>query len=191
MCLVNKLIPNDHEVSHRNNMFKFATVVFRKCHEYQYYRETAYTTLIRPGLEYCDTIWDPHTKADAALLDQVQNRASRWAKGKSKFEACSVSALQRELGWLPLAEWRQHHRLSIMYKIRNGLLAVEPEAVDLVPNSRPGKQSQYNTSGLLCGIWASQFQFEKIYDRKDDQILAFWILILDLDVFTNLHEILN
>ena len=50
-------------------------------------RETAYTTLIRPGLEYCDTIWDPHSKADAALLDQVQNRASRWAKGKSKFEA--------------------------------------------------------------------------------------------------------
>ena len=129
-------------------------------------RETAYTTLIRPGLEYCDSIWDPHTKADAALLDQVQNRASRWAKGKSKYEACSVTALQRELGWLPLTERRRHHRLSILYKIRNGLLAVEPEAIDLVPNSRPGKQSQYKRPAARNSgspIW-HQFVFRTVQE---------------------------
>ena len=94
-------------------------------------RDIAYTTLIRPGMEYSDSVWDPNTRADAAFLDQVQNRAARWAKGKSKFESCSVSALQRELGWLPLGDRRRHHRLSILYN----------SAIDLVPNPRPGKQS--------------------------------------------------
>ena len=97
---------------------------------------------------------------DAALLDQVQNWAARWAKGKSKFESCSVSALQSELGWLPLSERRRHHRLSILYKIRNGLLAISPEAIDLVPNSRPGKHCKYvyktsqerASSTMLVGI---------------------------------------
>ena len=106
-------------------------------------RDIAYTSLIRPGLEYSDCLWDPTTKADAALLDQVQHRAARWAKGKSKFGTCSVSALQSELGWLPLSERRRHHRLSTLYKIRNGLLAVEPGAIDLEPNLRPGKQNKY------------------------------------------------
>ena len=37
-------------------------------------REIAYTTLIRPGLEYSDSIWDPTNKEDISLLDQVLNR---------------------------------------------------------------------------------------------------------------------
>ena len=67
----------------------------------------------------------------------------KFTRGKSKFEACSVTALQSELAWLPLSERRRHHRLSTLYKIRNGLLAVEPGAIDLEPNLRPGKQNKY------------------------------------------------
>ena len=117
-------------------------------------------------MEYSDSVWDPNTRADAALLDQVQNLAARWAKGKSKFEPCSVSALQRELGWLPLGERRRHHRLSILYKIRNGLLAVQPGAIDLVPNPRPGKQSQYmrpRARKSASPIW-HQFVFRTVSD---------------------------
>ena len=132
-------------------------------------RDIAYTTLIRPGIEYSDSVWDPTTRADAALLDQVQNRAARWAKGKSKFEACHVSALQSELGWLPLSERRRHHRLSILYKIRNGLLAVAPEAIDLVPNHRPGKQYKYvrpSGENSASPIW-SQFVFRTVKEWNE------------------------
>ena len=132
-------------------------------------RDIAYTTLIRPGMEYSDSLWDPITMTDAALLDQVQNRAARWAKGKSKFESCSVSALQSELGWLPLSERRRHHRLAILYKIRNGLLAIAPEAIDLVPNSRPGKQSKYVQLGAknpASSIW-NQFVFRTVKEWNE------------------------
>ena len=131
-------------------------------------RDIAYTTLIRPGLEYSDSVWDPTNNADVTLLDQVQHRAARWAKGKSKFETCSVSALQRELGWLPLSERRRHHRLSILYKIRNGLLAVQPEAIDLVPNTRPGKQCMYVRPSARSGspLW-HQFVFRTVRDWNE------------------------
>ena len=119
-------------------------------------------------MEYSDSLWDPITMTDAALLDQVQNRAARWAKGKSKFESCSVSALQSELGWLPLSERRRHHRLSILYKIRNGLLAIAPEAIDLVPNSRPGKQCKYVRPGARNSspLW-NQFVFRTVKEWNE------------------------
>ena len=131
-------------------------------------RDIAYTTLIRPGLEYADSVWDPTTGTDIALLDQVQNRAARWAKGKSKFERCSVSALQKQLGWLPLSERRRQHRLTILYKIRNGLLAVAPEAIDLVTNSRPGKQCKYVRPGARNSspLW-NQFVYRTVRDWNE------------------------
>ena len=136
-------------------------------------RDIAYTTLIRPGLEYSDSVWDPTNKADVKLLDQVQHRAARWAKGKSKFEACSVSALQSELGWLPLSERRRHHRLSILYKIRNGLLAVKPEAIDLVRNTRPGKQRMYVRPSARDGspLW-HQFVFRTVKEWNELPAIA-------------------
>ena len=132
-------------------------------------REVAYTTLIRPGLEYSDSIWDPTNKEDISLLDQIQNRAARWAKEKSKFEACSVSALQRELGWLPLSDRRRHHRLTILYKIRNGLLAVDPASIDLEPNLRPGKLNLYKRPSArrtASPIWC-QFVFRTVREWNE------------------------
>ena len=97
-----------------------------------------------------------------------RNRAARRAKGKSKFERCSVSALQKQLRWLPLSERRRQHRLSILYKIRNGLLAVAPEAIDLVPNSRPGKQCKYVRLGVqsLFPLW-DQFVHRTVRDWNE------------------------
>ena len=114
-------------------------------------------------------MWDPPTKADAALLHQVQYPASRLSKGKSKFEACSVSALQRELGWLPLSDRRRHHRLTVLYKIRNGLLAVDPTSNDLEPNLRPGKPNLYKRPSARrteSPIWR-QFVFRTVREWNE------------------------
>jgi hypothetical protein len=35
-------------------------------------KERAYQTLIRPKLEYCCTVWDPHTKENINSLEKVQ-----------------------------------------------------------------------------------------------------------------------
>ena len=98
-------------------------------------------------------------------------------------QTCSVSALQSELGWLPLSERRRHHRLSILYKIRNGLLAVAPEAIDLVPNSRPGKQCKYvrlSAQNSASPIW-SQFVFRTV--REWNKLPASVAEADSLDIF--------
>ena len=40
----------------------------------------AYTSLIRPHLEYTPAAWDPYTARDSHQLDKVQRRAARFVK---------------------------------------------------------------------------------------------------------------
>ena len=41
-------------------------------------KAAAYSTLVRPVLEYSSTVWDPHQSSDIHNLEQVQRRAARF-----------------------------------------------------------------------------------------------------------------
>ena len=61
------------------------TLGFIKRNFYTAPRETkdlAYKTLVRPQLEYCSTVWDPHTTKAADPLDKVQRRAARFTTNR-------------------------------------------------------------------------------------------------------------
>ena len=38
----------------------------------------AYKALARPRLEYCDSVWDPHTQSAIQEIEMVQRRAARY-----------------------------------------------------------------------------------------------------------------
>ena len=40
-------------------------------------KSTAYSALVRPHVEYCSAVWDPHTKKQTQRIDMVQRRAAR------------------------------------------------------------------------------------------------------------------
>ena len=44
-------------------------------------QETAYTTLVRPKLQYACSAWDPHYQKDKAALERVQRKAARFFTG--------------------------------------------------------------------------------------------------------------
>ena len=58
-------------------------------------RETAYTTLTRPQLEYCSSIWDPILIYDSDSIDKLQRKAARWAWGQ--YGPASVTQLLNTL----------------------------------------------------------------------------------------------
>ena len=86
-------------------------------------KEKAYTTIVRPTVEYCSTVWDPYTKIQTSTIEKVQRRAARWVTGRFH-NISSVSDMIQELGWRDLNQRRVDSRLAMMYKIKHGLVNI-------------------------------------------------------------------
>ena len=95
-------------------------------------REAAYTSMVRPTLEYASSAWDPYTTEDINRLDKVQRRAARFVANNStdRTPGC-VTAMVNSLGWETLTQRRLHHRLIMMYKTIHGDVDT-PEAASIV-----------------------------------------------------------
>ena len=79
-------------------------------------RADAYTTYVRPLLEYASPVWDPHTHHNINQLEGVQRLAAR-SVYKYYEHTSSVTAMLHKLGWETLQERRA-------YKIVHELVAV-------------------------------------------------------------------
>ena len=86
--------------------------------KHQGIRQTAYTTLLRPQLEYASPIWSSYTQAIFNTVEPVQRRQ----------HAVSQMTIQRTvvwpLGWRSLEQRHADARLIMFYKIVNGLVAI-------------------------------------------------------------------
>ena len=83
----------------------------------------AYTSLIRPHLEYASAAWDTYTARDSYQLDKVQHRAA-WLLKRDYRQTTSVSELISELRWQSLEDRWKNARLSLLYKGLHGLAAI-------------------------------------------------------------------
>ena len=105
-------------------------------------RETlnnVYIMFIRPHLEYACEVWDGCTVELINKLEQVQLQAARIVTGLPVYTPREY--LYFETGWEPLQERRRKRKLSMMYKIQNGL---SPQYLtDLLPSNVASK-SNYN-----------------------------------------------
>ena len=98
-------------------------------------KEKTYKSIVRPKLEYCNTVWDPKSiknskegeKSNHRLVQQVemvQRRAARWVTGRYH-NTSSVYDMLRSLDWRSLEQRRVDSRLTILYKLRNHLVAID------------------------------------------------------------------
>ena len=86
-------------------------------------RVTGYISLVRPKLEYCSSVWDPHFQKDVLALEMVQRRAARFVYNDYSRQS-SVTDMLNELQWPSLQHRRMISRLVLLYKVVNSLVAV-------------------------------------------------------------------
>ena len=83
----------------------------------------AYTSLVRPHLEYASSAWDPYLAVDVSQLESVQRRAARFACNDYR-HSTSVTGLLQHLHWPLLSTRRTNFRLATFYKAVNNLTAI-------------------------------------------------------------------
>ena len=102
-------------------------------------KSLAYTSLVRPNLEYAATVWDPYTKKDKDKLERVQNQAARFCTNNYE-RGASVTEMKRNLQWASLDDRRKMSRLCMMYKMTNKLVDV-PTTKYLIPAQKRTRNS--------------------------------------------------
>ena len=113
----------DHIVNKVNRTLGFLTRNLYRCPPKVKY--TAYVTIARPILDYCDTVWDNDIMRDTTKLEKLNTRAARLIANDYRITEGITSYLKKQHNLETLAERRKLHRLALMYKISNGMVAID------------------------------------------------------------------
>jgi len=103
----------------------------------EHLKSTAYSSIVRPHLEYGTVCWDPFTAEHCKQLEKIQRSAARFVKSDYTRTEGSVTKLLKELKWTSLQDRRSASRLVFMYKIKHKLIAI-PSDQFLKPVTRQG-----------------------------------------------------
>lgn len=107
----------------------------------------AYTTLVRPQLEYASTIWSPHTDKEVDALERIQRQAARFSIGDFR-RTSSVTSMLHSLSWDLLEHRRLLNQCIMFYKVINGFVDIQLPGY-VVINTRPSRHTDSLSSRYI------------------------------------------
>ena len=121
-------------------------------------RKLAYTTLVRPILEYGSSVWDPHLQKDIDSLEKIQRQAARFILNdyKSRDDGCVTRMLQ-DLDLPTLQHRREFNRVVYLYKIVGGMVPAI-DTYDFLVSQRPKR--------LIKAKQFSDFESKNIIEQQ-------------------------
>ena len=146
----------DHIVNETNRVLGFLTRNLYRCPPNVKY--TAFVTIARPILDYCDTVWDTDIRRDIKKLEKVNTRAARLIANDYRLTEGITSYLKEQHNLSTLANRRKLHRLTFMYKISNSIVAVDKDRF-LQNHGREGLRSNptWTNYSAASNIFKSSF----------------------------------
>ena len=90
-------------------------------------KEHAYQTFVRPTVEFCSTVWSPHSKKLREKLEGVQRKAARFVFNDFSRNS-SVSSMLERLAWPSLEKRRNIAKQTMVYKSKNDLISIPFDA---------------------------------------------------------------
>ena len=106
-----------------------------------------------PIIEYASSCWGPTSKHLNNALEMVQHNAAKFVTNryprKDNFHKFSISKLLQGLEWDSLEERRNKVRLTMAYKIINGLLILEPSLMPKMRFKRPVRECKPDSQNQL------------------------------------------
>ena len=114
--------------------------------------------MVRPKLEYGSSVWDPHQQHHMQKLERVQSKAARFVLNRYDPMA-SVTQMRAELRWPTLQTRRFATRMTLFYKLVNGLVFL-PLPDYIIPKARSlrGEHAhQYTTVHTRTDVFRHSF----------------------------------
>ena len=104
-------------------------------------KTTAYSTLVRPLLEYASCTWDPHKTGQVNKLEGIQRKAARFCVGDFS-RSSSVTQMLADLKWETLEKRRERNRLNMLFKIQKGMVGIPADKyIKYLPERRTRKKN--------------------------------------------------
>ena len=123
----------DQAVKKANSTLGFLRRYFRISNELT--KSAAYFYIVRPIIEYCSTVWSPHTKGYVSIVEMVQQRAARYVTNRYR-NTSGVTSMLDHVEWESLEARHAKTQLTMLFKIIHGLVDI-PTVDYLVPVFQP------------------------------------------------------